>query len=162
MRHHPWTLPILLTALLLGGALLAACGDGGGDERDEVRRTVQDFVSALDERDEDRLYELLPNESQQQVSKEEIAADFPTLEGIRFRLQRINDEDITLNDARDQAQVNATVTVEVDDVEQDIPTAFLLRKEDGRWRLVPGEEPQQPQDGGAQPTPAEGAATPAG
>lgn len=161
MRHHRWTFPILLFALLLGGTLLVACGDGD-DERDEVRRTVQDFVTALDERDEDRLYDLLPNEAQQQVSKEEIAADFPALEGLRFRLQRINDEDITLNDARDQAQVDATVTVQADDVEQDIPTAFLLRKEDGRWRLVPGQEPEQPQDGGAQPTPAEGTATPAG
>jgi hypothetical protein len=123
-------LPILLAAL-------AGCG-GGGDDRDEVRQTVRDFVTATNERDGDTLCgELL---TQEYLEKSTLATGDRAGEACRDQLDVTGGLRLELvSIGRTEVDGDtATVRVVIDADGVRAPRLLRLEREDGRWKLADG------------------------
>jgi hypothetical protein len=125
-------LPLLLLAL-------AGCG-GGGDDPDEVRQTVRDFVQATNERDGETLCgELL---TQEYLEKSTLAEGDRAEEACRQQLERTVDlrlKLVTIGEPEVDGD-EATVRVMLDTDGVRAPRLFRLEREDGRWKLADGTE----------------------
>ena len=124
-------------ALICLLAVLAGCG--GGDDKKDAEQTVRDFVTALRERDADTICdELVTKEFLAQFSfatgdkaKASCKRELKNLTGIQqIRLVRV-----------ERAKVdgdNASVKAEIDRHGQRSTQVYLLKKEDGDWKLAGG------------------------
>ena len=124
-------------ALLLLAAGLTACG--GGDDRQEVRETVREFVDATNGRDADRFCDDLvtqefleqstgaTGDNAHEACKKQLSG---LMKGFRIELGRIGR--VRIED--DRARVRATLRTQG----QRQTRLFRLRKEDGDWRLAGG------------------------
>jgi hypothetical protein len=126
-------LPFLLLAL-------AGCGAGGGDDPDEVRQTVRDFVEATNQRDGETLCgELL---TQEYLEKSTLATGDQAGEACREQLDRTVDLRLKLISVG-KTEVDgdeATVRVVIDTDGVQAPRLFRLEREDDRWKLADGTE----------------------
>jgi hypothetical protein len=123
-------LPILLVAL-------AGCG-GGGEDPDDVRQTVRDFVEATNERDGERLCgELLTQEYLEKSTlaggdraEEACREQLDVTGGLQLRLISVGRTEVD----GDEATVRAVI--DADGVRS--PRLFRLEREDGSWKLADG------------------------
>ncbi len=124
-------------ALVLALALaLSACG--GGDDSDEVRQVVRDFVASTNARDGDELCgELLSQEYLEKYTgatgdgaEEACVEQLDVIRGLKLRLVSIGRVEVD----GDTATVRATIATGG----QRVPRRFELGKEDGAWKLVGG------------------------
>jgi hypothetical protein len=126
-------LPFLLLAL-------AGCGGGRGDDPDEVRQTVRDFVEATNQRDGETLCgELL---TQEYLEKSTLAPGDQAGEACREQLDRTVDLRLKLISVG-KTEVDgdeATVRVVIDTDGVQAPRLFRLEREDDRWKLADGTE----------------------
>jgi ABC-type glycerol-3-phosphate transport system substrate-binding protein len=121
--------------IALAGAVvaLAACG---GDEREEVERTVRDFVRATNERDANAFCdELVTQEFVEQSTgatgdeaREACREQFTRLKGLKVDLVRIGSTKVN----GDSAEVQAVLRIQGQVQDQ----VLRLQKEDGDWRLT--------------------------
>ena len=122
-------------ALLLTLAL-SACG--GGDDGDDAKQAVRDFVQATNDRDGDRLCgDLLSQEYMEKATgasgdhaQDACKQQLSLIKGLKLRL-------VAVGDARvdgDSATVRATIVTGG----QRQSRSFQLAKEDGSWKLVGG------------------------
>jgi hypothetical protein len=124
-------LPLLLLAF-------AGCGDADGDDPDEVRQTLRDFVEATNERDGETLCgDLLTQEFMEKSTlatgdraQEACRRQLEVTSGLRLQLisigrTRIDGDQATLRAVIDAGGVRA-------------PRLFRLEREDGRWKLADG------------------------
>jgi hypothetical protein len=128
-------LPFLLLAL-------AGCGggSGGGDDPDEVRQTVRDFVEATNQRDGETLCgELL---TQEYLEKSTLATGDQAGEACREQLDKTVDLRLRLvSIGRTEVDGDeATVRAVIDTDGVQAPRLFRLEREDGRWKLADGTE----------------------
>jgi hypothetical protein len=126
------------SAVLLVLALAAgACG--GGDDAEEARSVVRDFVDATNARDGDRLCgELLTQEYLEKATgatgdraEEACKEQLDVISGLKLRLVSIGRVEVD----DDEATVRAAIAVGG----QRTPRVFRLAKEDGDWKLASGE-----------------------
>jgi ketosteroid isomerase-like protein len=122
------------TIVLAGAvAMLAACG---GDDREEVERTVRDFVQATKERDAKAFCEdLVTQEFLEQSTgatgdkaTESCREQFSRLKGLKVELVRIKSTKVN----GDSAEVRAVLRAQGQVQDQ----VLRLEKEDGDWRLT--------------------------
>ena len=127
----------LAHALVLALAVaLSACG--GGDDAEDARQVVRDFVEATNARDGDALCgELLSQEYLEKYTgatgdraEEACRKQLDVLTGLRLRLVSIGRVAVD----GDAAVVRATITTGG----QRSRRRFELGKEDGDWKLVGG------------------------
>ena len=115
---------------------LSACG--GGDDADDAKQTVRDFVQATNDRDGDRLCgDLLSQEYMEKATgasgdqaQDACKQQLSLIKGLKLRL-------VAMGDARvdgDRATVRATIVTGG----QRQSRSFQLAKEDGSWKLVGG------------------------
>jgi hypothetical protein len=124
--------PAVLVALALIG-----CG-GDGDDRDDARQSIRDFVTATNERDGDRLCgELLSAEYMEKATgasgeeaEEACKQQLDLVTGLRLKLVSLGDTSID----GEEATVRAVIATDG----RRTPQVFSLAKEDGRWKLVGG------------------------
>ena len=126
-------LPFLLLAL-------AGCGGGEGDDPDEVRQTVRDFVEATNQRDGETLCgELL---TQEYLEKSTRFTGDQAGKACREQLDRTVDLRLKLISVG-KTEVDgdeATVRVVIDTDGVQAPRLFRLEREDDRWKLADGTE----------------------
>jgi hypothetical protein len=124
-------------ALVLAlAAALSACG--GGDDSQDARQAVRDFVRATNDRDGDRLCgELLSQEYMEKATgasgdeAEDACKDqLSLIKGLKLKLVSIGAVDVD----GDDAVVRATIVTGG----QRMDRRFELAKEDGSWKLVAG------------------------
>jgi ketosteroid isomerase-like protein len=123
--------PLLVLLLVLG-----ACG--GGNDSEEVRQTVRDFVEATNERDGDRLCDDLVTQDYLEKAtgatgdqaNEACKQQLDLISGLRLRLISLGKPKVD----GDSATVRATIAIS----SQRTPRSFKLQKEDGHWKLASG------------------------
>ncbi|MEA2420333.1 MAG: hypothetical protein QOE60_2539 [Thermoleophilaceae bacterium] len=126
---------LALVSLLLALAL-GACG--GGNDSDDVRQTVRDFVQATNDRDGDRLCgDLLSQDYMEKATgasgdkaQDACKQQLELIKGLKLRLVSIGAVKVD----GDSATVRATIST----AGQRLPRRFELTKEDGSWKLVGG------------------------
>jgi hypothetical protein len=124
--------PVLAIAAAL---LLAGCG---GNDREDIKQTVRDFVQATDARDADKFCgDLVTQEFLEQTTgatgdkaMEACRQQLSAVTGLRIRLVRIGGIEI------DGERATARVLLETQG-RRDV-RLLRLRKEDGDWRLAGG------------------------
>ena len=123
--------------VLLACAVLAVTGCGGNDE-DDIRQTMREFVTALNKRDADKFCDDLVTkefvEKQTFAKGDKAIADckrqLRQIKGLRVRITRITK--LRVNGDR------ATVATVLETSGQEAPQLYRLRKEDGGWRISAG------------------------
>jgi hypothetical protein len=124
-------LPLLLLAF-------AGCGGGDGDDPEEVRQTLRDFVEATNERDGETLCgELL---TQEFMEKSTLATGDRAQEACRRQLEVTSELRLELiSIARTRIDGDeATLRAVIDAGGVRAPRLFRLEREDGRWKLADG------------------------
>ena len=122
-------------ALLLTLAL-SACG--GGDDADDAKQTVRDFVQATNERDGDRLCgDLLSQEYMEKATgasgdkaQDACKQQLSLIKGLKLRLVAVGGAEVD----GDRATVRATIVTGG----QRQSRSFQLAKESGSWKLAGG------------------------
>jgi hypothetical protein len=122
--------PLLVLVLLVG-----ACG---GDDGEEVRQTVRDFVSATNDRDGDKLCDDLVTQDYLEKAtgatgdqaKDACKQQLGLITGLKLRLIKLGKPEVD----GDEASVRATIAIG----SQRTPRSFRLQKEDGDWKLASG------------------------
>jgi hypothetical protein len=123
-------------ALILAAAhLLLGCG---GNDREDIKQTVRDFVQATDRRDADKFCgELVTQQFLEQTTgatgdkaMEACRQQLSAVTGLRVRLVRIGRSEI------DGDRATARVVLETQG-RRDV-RLLRLRKEDGDWKLAAG------------------------
>jgi hypothetical protein len=125
-----------LACLAVLALALAACG--GGDDAEDARQAVRDFVEATNARDGDRLCgDLLTQEYLEKYTgatgdeaEDACKQQLDVIRGLKLRLVRI---DAVAVDG-DAAVVRATIATGG----QRLARRFGLAKEDGDWKLDSG------------------------
>jgi predicted lipid-binding transport protein (Tim44 family) len=123
-----------LALVLALTAALSACG--GGDDAEDARQVVRDFVQATNDRDGDTLCgELLTREYLEKATgatgdkaEEACKKQLDLITGLKLRLVSV--EEAKVED--DKATVRATIATGG----QRGRHTFVLAKEDGHWKLV--------------------------
>ena len=124
-----------LVPVIAAALLLAACG---GNDREDVRQTVRDFVQATDRRDADKFCgQLVTQEFLEQTTGatgdralDACRQQLSAVTGLRVRLVRLGRIEI------DGDRATARVVLETQG-RRDV-RLLRLRKEDGDWRLAGG------------------------
>jgi hypothetical protein len=122
-------------ALMLTLAL-SACG--GGDDGDDAKQAVRDFVRATNDRDGDRLCgDLLSQEYMEKATgasgdqaQDACKQQLSLIKGLKLRLVAVGDAEVD----GDRATVRATIVTGG----QRQSRSFQLAKESGSWKLVGG------------------------
>jgi hypothetical protein len=125
-----------LALALAAGVVVPGCG--GGDDPQEVRKTVREFVKATNERDADAFCgRLVTREFLEQVTgatgddaRDACKSQVQGLKRVEVDLLRI--EKVSIDGD------NATATTLLRSRGRAQPQVFRLRKEDGDWRLSSG------------------------
>ncbi len=125
-----------LACLAVLALALAACG--GGDDAEDARQAVRDFVEATNARDGDQLCgELLTQEYLEKYTgatgddaEDACKQQLDVIRGLRLRLVKIDSVEID----GDEATVRATIATGG----QRTPRRFGLAKQDGDWKLDSG------------------------
>jgi hypothetical protein len=125
--------PVVLA--IAAALLLAGCG---GNDREDIKQTVRDFVQATDARDADKFCrELVTQQFLEQTTgatgdkaMEACRQQLSAVTGLRIRLVRIGRIEI------DGERATARVLLETQG-RRDV-RLLRLRKEDGDWRLAGG------------------------
>ena len=123
---------------LLAFALLAAAGCGGGNDREDIDRTLREFVTALNERDGDKFCDELVTreflEKQTFAKGDRARADckrqLGQIRDLKVKLVRI----ASLKVEEDRARVKAVLSVQNQEQDQ----IYSMKKEDGGWRIASG------------------------
>ena len=123
---------------LLACALLATAGCGGGNDREDIDRTLREFATALNERDGDKFCDELVTEEfleKQTFAKGERAhtackRELARIRGLKVKLVRI--ASVTIKE--DRARVRAVLSQNGQEQDQ----IYSMRNEDGRWRIASG------------------------
>jgi hypothetical protein len=125
-----------LACLAVLALALAACG--GGDDAEDARQAVRDFVEATNARDGDQLCgELLTHEYLEKYTgatgddaEDACKQQLDIISGLRLRLVKI--DGVTVDG--DRATVRATIATGG----QRMARRFGLAKQDGDWKLDSG------------------------
>jgi hypothetical protein len=125
-----------LACLAVLALALAACG--GGDDAEDARQAVRDFVEATNARDGDQLCgELLTQEYLEKYTgatgddaEDACKQQLDIISGLRLRLVKI--DGVTVDG--DRATVRATIATGG----QRMARRFGLAKQDGDWKLDSG------------------------
>jgi ketosteroid isomerase-like protein len=122
----------VVAALLLGlGTLAGACGDNGNDE-DAIRATVEELAEVLNERDFDRLAEMVTADFLDvEPTAEALEEALKELEGLHGPYPIIRNLEI-LAVVVEGDQATAAVERQGEDGGK-IPATVRLVKQDGRW-----------------------------
>jgi predicted PilT family ATPase len=121
-------------ALICLLALLAGCG--GGDDKQEAEQTVQDFVTALQERDADTFCDDLVTKdflgefsgATGDRATESCKRELNSLTSLeKVRLVKVESTKVSGDDA--------TVTAVIERQGQRLKQVYRLKKEDGDWKL---------------------------
>ena len=119
-------------------ALLAGCGSGGGDDKQEAEQTVRDFVKAVNTRDADAYCDDLITEEFLEKTTfatgdragESCKREFRAIRGLHLRLERI----VRTNVDGDKA----TVTVRIGRSGSVTKQQIQLEKDGGDWKIAGG------------------------
>jgi ketosteroid isomerase-like protein len=117
---------------------LAAAGCGGGDDREEVKRTLREFVAALNTRDGEALCEDLV--TRDYVEKQTLAEGDKALSDCKRQLSQLRGLKVKLVEVQsvrvdgDRARARAVLSVQGQEQDQ----VYRLRREDGGWRIAAG------------------------
>lgn len=126
------------TFVLLVACSLVAAGCGGGNDREDVDRTLREFVKALNARDGERFCEELITrdylEKQTFAKGERALADCKRQLGQikNLKLELVEIESVKIDGER--ARARAVLSVQGQEQDQ----VYRLRKEDGGWRIAAG------------------------
>ena len=133
--------PVVAFAVLVLVVPAAGCGNGGGDDIEQARDTVRDYVTAIAEGDGDRACGRMSEAAQEQLAGR-VAEDAPqsgidTCEEAVERLgEQLDDEDLApLRDPEIDVTLNrdkATASV------ADGPSDVTVIKVDGEWLIDDG------------------------
>ena len=127
--------PLVLACLALLAAVPLACGGGGNDEED-IKKVVREFIKATNERDADKWCgELVTDEFRQQVTG---ATGDRAKDSCRQLLeaQRGSSVEVINTGSVKVDGDEATARVTLERQGQRMPRLFRLEKEDGDWRLA--------------------------
>jgi hypothetical protein len=136
MSGRPRRCPVVATAAgVLAAVLLAGCG--GNDPRD-ARKTVRDFVQAVNARDADEFCDELVTQTfvedytgvNGSDARVQCKRQLRAARGVHLQLLSVGRTEIHGD--------RATVDSEVATAGERHPQVFQLRKEGGRWRLSSG------------------------
>lgn len=131
--------------LVVFAAVVIACGSNGGDGDDEasIRKALEGFTQALNDRDFDEAYSYFSEECQDNVSLSEFSA------GLAFATVFFGESEFEVGDVRiielagDRALVDADITIAGLGDEftlEEGQEPFELVKEGGRWRTTDCED----------------------
>jgi len=117
-------------------AVIAVAGCGGGNDEDEAKKTVEQFFTALDKRDADKLCgEVLTREFIEQSTAatgdradRECRRQFSSLQAPNVKLREVQKVTVDGDDA--------TVRALIERSGQPQPQVLRLQKQGGDWRLA--------------------------
>lgn len=121
-------------------ALVAGCGGGEGDDREDAEQAVRDFVTATREKDADAFCdELVTQEFLEQATgatgdeaSQSCKRELDSLTGVDVRVVRIVRTEVDEDTAR--------VTAVLARGEEELRQTLRLKKEDGDWKLAGSAE----------------------
>jgi ketosteroid isomerase-like protein len=123
-------------SLVACGVVAAGCG--GGNDREEVSRTLREFVTALNARDGERFCDDLV--TRDFVEKQTFARGDKALSDCKRQLSQVRGLRVRLVDVEtvrvEGKRARARAVLSVQGQEQD--QVYRLRKEDGGWRIAAG------------------------